>query len=383
MVKTLLRQAEQEEINFNLYIIAASFQKMDYRIKSKQISTLYLACLQEQTKFAYTKLPPKSVVPKAGDNNRDDSFIGYIPDLAKVAKTKIPNLQHAANLPQPIEIYNESTYMEFHLLLCELLSGYSTFLTKLSELQDSGKKEQLNLEAILDALWNVYTFGIYLRSMVRSSAIETHLQIIAPLLDVDPQKSWTPESEEDMEFSSLKPYSMRKGKILSPWESYRDWLRLMVHYFDAAKVLIDYAKRLGQQSPTCKPPAISITILSPPLPNNELLYWTTLLEDERFFPTMVGQPSGKDFVKFLKDLDGTSDSCQWFYDNLKKLRFSGKHHCEAYIASLLALLGHFGHSGHDFEEQLDKLSEPEIEQIKALLTELEASHVFMHHLNLC
>ena len=437
---------------FRLYVIAVSNQKMNTRMTNKHFSKPYYDCLVSQTTFARTKLP--SVIPKAGDRKLDKLFLEVIPDLAISATTKIPNLQRAANLPQSTEIYNESTYMEFHLLLIELLSKFRTSLEGLKALQCGIKSGERDLGVILRALRNVLACGHYLRMMVSGSTIETHLQTIADFLVVDPGKSWTPEpASEDLDdadvvdFQRLKPYSMRKGKPLSPWESYRDWLKLMVHYFDATEVLVTHVGTWNQQPETSD--ALSITILSPPLPDTKIMLpWTELLESDRFFPALPGESSGKDFVKFLTDCSNANnlrvkdiitvieflkqvpesgplappDSLAAFsqlvkrstplnhdvieeifgkispatskdsrpldlrtvvdllsnllkranfYTSLKQgplhcgSGFTGKYHCEAYIASLLALL---------YSEQ-----KPEI---KALLEKIKASHIFMHRLSL-
>jgi hypothetical protein len=298
MLKTLLSRLEESLENrehFLRYIIAVSFPKMKRRMDNKQYSAPYYACLQDLETFAFIKLP--FVVQKS---EHDSDFIQAIPFLAKYAVTKIPNLLQAANLSQPIEIYNESTYMEFHLLLCELLSKFKKSLESLKTLQSEKKCE---LEAILRRLRDVEVFAYYLRLMVRSSAIEIHLQTIANFLVVDDKKSWTPEPdseemlEEDTDFQPLKPYSTRKGKRLLPWESYRDWLRLMLHHFDAVDVLITHFTLPGNSPP----PKTSITILSPPYPEKKMLSWTKLLEDERFFPNLPEESSGKEFIEFLTD----------------------------------------------------------------------------------
>ena len=460
MLETILRQSQERPNDFILYVIAVSFQKMCHRMTNKQFSTPYKACLLrlKQKNFAFVELT------KTGDSDRDTSFIKAIPDLAKYATTKIPHLQRTANQPQPIEIYNECTYMEFHLLLCELLTKFSDSLNFLQKLTP-GESE---LENILCALDSVQILGHYLRTMVKSSAIEIHLQTIAPLLDVDTRKSWTPEPDSEevadvADFQRLKPFSIRKGKPLLPWESYRDWLRLMVHYFDAARVLTSYARSLPKQANT-----ISITILSPPAADKKMLSWTVLLETERFFPTVPGQLSGQDFVKFLKKCyDGVdlprndaireiiksakvlkeklesdllipdilteidalhqevTKNCtpvDWvdviseilalkdylprdrpakmqtivdmldalskdnlFYVSLKKGPLCsgegarGGYHCEAYIASLLHLSRPSASEQrvNDFEMRLP------VNNIQEVLEGIKASHVFMHHLNLC
>jgi hypothetical protein len=200
--------------------------------------------------------------------------------------------------PQQDGIYNDKTRNEFHLLLFELLSNYKAALAHLGDIQHDGK---FDLSEILKALGRVRTFGRYLRTMVRSSAIETHLESINSFLVVDTRKSWTePDDLDDADFSDfqgLKPCSMRKGKMLLPWESYRDWLILMVHYFDAADVIVQHIKQLNINR-VC----FSITIVTPTHPDKVFLPWSELLENEFLFPTVPGQSSGKEFVRFFSSM---------------------------------------------------------------------------------
>ena len=55
-----------------------------------------------------------------------------------------------------IEIYNENTYVEFHLLLCELLFRFKDSLERLHNLQ--GKSP--TVERILTHLTRVRVFGV-------------------------------------------------------------------------------------------------------------------------------------------------------------------------------------------------------------------------------
>ena len=466
MVKTLLGRSAKSKEDLDtlfLYAIAVSFQKMNTRMTDKRFSEPYYHCLLNRTTFPFIELPPT-----AGKTSHDKLFVRAIPILAKNTDTNISHLEHAASLPQPTEIYNESTYKEFHLLLCELLCKFRLSLAELVELHSDMKKcGQYDADMILKALRKVQVFGHYLRTMVSSSAIETHFQVISHFLVVDARKLWTPEETEDPDFPSfqrLKPFSLCKGKPLLPWESYRDWLKLMVHYFDAIQVL---ALHVASWEPKLRTPdTISITILTPPRPDNQMLSWTALLETERYFPTLPGQTSGKDFVKFLKTsynadtpvgedniatvsastqqlkeqlesgvpmdsltaIDkltqqvkkctsvGRHEVIQAIFDKLVALKsaqpqdqpaqirtiddmlatlakralfyarlrrgplcsgagFSGKHHCEAYIAALLALLHQLGQE--NFEKQLSMLSEEETKNMKAVLVGIRVSHIFI------
>lgn len=147
----------------------------------------------------------------------------------------------------------------------------------------------------------VHNYGYYLRMMARTTMMETHLQNIAPHLVVDTRKLWKSNSEEDphadtnlTDLQRLMPYSVRKRNPLLPWQSYRDWLMLMVHYFDAADILLNHLRK------SINPGAFSITLLSPPAPVKEMLPWTDLLKNEHFFPTLPNESSGEDFITFLK-----------------------------------------------------------------------------------
>jgi hypothetical protein len=457
MLKTLLGRVAESERHLNTfheYIIAVCFKKMAKRMENKEISVLYFHCLTNLTTSQLSNLKLPSEKQKADHGDRDLPFARDIPLLAKIAQTKIPNLQRAAE-QQPIEIYNENTCIEFHRLLCEFLKLFKDCLNKL------GRRTKGDLPGILEALKSFRIMGQFLRTMVRSSAIETHLRTIAPLLDVNIGKMWTPLHKEDddfADFQSLKPYSTRKGKPLSPWESYRDWLMLMVHYFDAADVLALHVKKLD-----LKTNGLSIKILVPPLPNKIMLPWEKLLENERLFPAQRGKPSGKEFADFLnktprKDriddaidsakvlqrklksndqqddmidalaqkVKGCSSNCDdvkeisekiltlkhsdlpepaaemetvmdmlnvlsergSFHKQLKRdpLRLGnnspGTYHCEAYIASLLALWDSSGEHASDIKERLNMQSEECISQIESVLDEIKARHAVMHHLNL-
>ena len=109
-----------------------------------------------------------------------------------------------------IEIYNESTYIKFHLLLCELLFRFKDSLERLRDLQ--GKSP--TVEELLENLIRVQVMGRYLKTMARSAAIETHLQSILNSLIVDINKLWMPPKPEEVDdtdfvdFQHFKPFSI-------------------------------------------------------------------------------------------------------------------------------------------------------------------------------
>jgi hypothetical protein len=382
-----------ERSDLLLYVIAASFEKMNHRITSRLVSKRYYECLSKE-------LPPFPFKESASDSpiDNDKPFIKIIPILVRRVKTKIPNLQHVASLPWPFHIYNENTYMEFHLLLIELLGLFKNSLNDLKVLQDQRKDNKMPFDVtkILKTLGMVLVYGRYLRTMAISSAIEAHFKAISFLLEVDEERSWpelmtNEEDADDLELRDLMPsFSLRKGKPLYPWESYRDWLRLMVHYFDATRVLASYCEKLSLRRTDSDESDnilnIPITILSLPRSEKVLLPWTELLQTERFFPTSGDQSPAKDYIKTLEsiyescNLDDITSKKLWFYKSLKdgSLRRGGKsigeYHCEAYIASLLVLLDH-----PKYVPDQNMLPD-DFNKMKALLDELKVSNAFMHRL---
>ena len=107
-----------------------------------------------------------------------------------------------------IKIYNENTYVEFHLLLCKLLYQFKDSLERLHNLQG----ESPTVERILMHLTRVWVLGHYLKTMARSAAIETHLQSISNILIVNTNKSWMPDSEfeevEDTDFVDFQCFKL-------------------------------------------------------------------------------------------------------------------------------------------------------------------------------
>ena len=135
---------------------------------------------------------------------------------------------------------------------------------------------------------------------------------------------------------------------------------LMIHYFDAAEVLGDFASKLKIEPDT----AISITILTPPLSNKWMLSWTELLENEHLFPVLPAVSSGRELIEFLNNSVKLLSNLAFFYQvkedgclSASGRGFAGTYHCEAYIASLLTS------SECDVKDFKEGLDMPDIEGI--------------------
>ena len=275
-----------------LYIVAASFPKMNHRMRSPRLSQHYFDCLtgMELKDFGFTE-PTHIGTVETNSENPDQALLDYLPGLARV--TKIDNLLVA--MTEGTEIYNKDTYLEFHNLLCELLRNFRQSLDNLITLSTEKNPIATNIR---DQLKIVLSFGRSLRAVVTGAAIEKHLKAVADLLEVDNGNSWVVGDEEgDAEFDALKPYSTYRGKPLLPWQSYKNWLKLMIVYFDAESILRHHLSSHPR-------PNLDIQILAPCLPDQEakMLTWKKLLLHKTYFPELpndTGQPSAEDLITFL------------------------------------------------------------------------------------
>jgi hypothetical protein len=131
-------------------------------------------------------------------------------------------------------------------------------------------------------------------------------------------KFWlmTHESED------VKPYSTKShDKPLLPWESFHDWLRLMVHHFDAIHVLDSHLMSLNLPSPI----DIFIKIIYPSLLDEHMLPWKELLENEKYFPPIphtCNQPSAAEFITFLtlSTLDGNGNGVKELIEDINTIK---------------------------------------------------------------
>lgn len=315
MLKTLLGLStfRKDPHTLQLYIVAVSFPKMLHRLQSRRVSKYYFDCLNamelntfdfpEQPTHPPTPLHTHTAAPGSKDEDPDKMFLDSLPGLTK-ATTDISTLlaaRTAKSIGTPCEIYNKDTFRAFHNLLCEMLHKFLKSLIRLEEIsRRSIKNRSRDLDEIVNQLRVVSAMGRSLKAMVTGDVIEKHLKTIAHLLVVDDGKSWTVGAEEgDAEFDTLKAYSTYRGRPLLPWQSYKDWLRLMVIYFDAASILRNH---FLSHYPSDFDIKIEMKVLAPYLPSEDMLPWKDLLRHNTYFPELLddpGQPSVKELLTFL------------------------------------------------------------------------------------
>lgn len=292
------------------YVIATCYRKMKRRLNHATLSQPYLRSLVEAIGSPFCE-PPQ--MPSATDISYDRLFLTYIygfflEDTRFVGT--FPNIVEQAKLThkgEPFQLYSKDTHSEFHQLLLNFLALFRDSLDTLANLgvamDASNNNPHSNSKTSLD---NVLLYGLALQKLSKSSALQTHLQAIAPSLE-DHRRAHTLTStlnneqdgacnELDEELAAVQPYvTTDKGAMIPLWRSYRDWLRLIVVHFDAAHLLGRYFAEPPLQSQT-----ISFKILVAPYVDKILLPWNTLLTSPHF-PTGDQDATNEEIVQFLTD----------------------------------------------------------------------------------
>ena len=98
-----------------------------------------------------------------------------LPKLEHLLQIKVPQLLlaiPATGETSPIMAYNQDTYMEYHLILSNLLEKFQLALDVLYELKGPHKK------AFKDTMDGIVQVGDALQMMVGGSIIQVHLKVI-------------------------------------------------------------------------------------------------------------------------------------------------------------------------------------------------------------
>ena len=201
-----------------------------------------------------------------------------LPRLERLLQINVPQLLAipATEETSPITAYNQDTYMEYHLILSNLLEKFRLALDVLYELEDPHEK------AFNDTMDGIVQMGDALQTMVGGSIIEVHMKVITIahdkscriMRDVN-KETESKETEQDEELYKI-------SSMLLTWQAYSEWLKLMVVHFDAVHILISFQERV--QKP------ITIKVISTPQPDKSLMPWKKLLENERTSPISSSPP---------------------------------------------------------------------------------------------
>jgi hypothetical protein len=304
-----LLESRSDDLNNQLarlykYILSMCCRKMHHRFQSAS-SQHYLQSLKQVKEFAFNPQPvgetstnktPRdsrlegfeiyndrrflmAIVVILEDTNSDRTPISFkFPHIFQMAQDVA-----SGSVEEPFELYTNTTCMEFHQLLLELLSYFQTIVLSLTTQSKKGS-QTFNKKAFKQDLNKGRGYGYALMRMARGRAFRMHMENIEHLLsDYTPDtEASVPEGEregkgelEDEEFEAIK---IDKNRSLS--ESYGAWLRLMVVHFDAIEILVSFVNEAGLSYET-----ISIKILVPPTTSPDVLPWSELFTNPNLFPT--------------------------------------------------------------------------------------------------
>ena len=190
--------------------------------------------------------------------------------------------------------YNKDTYIEFHLLLWELLNIFRKHLLLLEELPNS---EWHSSDKFYGIVWYVTAFGDALQAMAGGNIIKMHMNVIAAAHD-RPRRTML-VNEEMLDDDHQRDHDLFDITNTYPTsKAYYKWLKLMVVHFDAVRILITHMDKYKNSNAQ-----ISINVVITPNPDNTQLPWKELLSNERYFEKEpLGHPTTTIITEFFENL---------------------------------------------------------------------------------
>ena len=266
------------------YVVATCYPKMSYRLNHETLSLPLIEALQQiQTfKFDESKLEGQEEGTKSDIQFLTDFLanVSLITPIPKIKKITVPKDHRAFRL------YTQDTCAEFHALLIKVLLRFSSSLKKLRKYpKDLGAPTPTpSSQYIKDEVECAFIYGYALHRLTKGAALSMHLKSIAPLLmgfnlgekirmptpapgeqqeEPDEELEVVQQEEPDEELKAVQPFVHVDGIETPLWQSYLDWLRLMVAHFDATDIPLTYVTGQsfvhhyfypGISRPTCGPP---------------------------------------------------------------------------------------------------------------------------------
>lgn len=306
------------------YIITTCYPKMNRRFTQPHLSAPYLDSLNS---VPIAKIEFKTSEPKFSRYDRK-FFMQFLPFVWEaVVLTKIPNIRKqiteeaerlAGRGPEsgvemdgvhkPILFYTKDTYQEFHALLLELLAIFGESLRNLcdatSTSNDSGPGSSSSVNIHVSRV-KVVASG--LQMLTRGAVLETHLETIESSLREHRRVNTVSTSieeakeEQDEDLKAVQPRVTLSGTTLPLYMSYKEWLKLILIYFDAVDRLSRYVTGSIFQFND-----IDIEILISPPVSDTLLEWKELFAYPGIF-SAKNVPANENIDSILNYLRETTD----------------------------------------------------------------------------
>jgi hypothetical protein len=246
------------------YVVVACFRKILFRVNHR-ISKPYLNFLEETAKSASSSTFPrfqiitleKDLSYKKGSRSDTKLFTMILPRLLPVLQRdstyKFPRLEQAIQQLKcddeidPIKAYNEVTYIEYHLLLQELLRLFEKSLIGLENLENT----QWHSTQFDHIVWYVTTWGDALRAMAGGNIIKMHIKVLTAVREW-PRDIDIPVNDEILDDDCQRDHELYQIINTFPKsQAFHKWLKLIVVHFDAVRILITYMETFNRPKEGC------------------------------------------------------------------------------------------------------------------------------------
>ena len=300
------------------HVISNCYPKIKRRFGNKTLSKPYLKSLKQVSTFDVdiSKLDETS----RGVEHDRLFLVRFFLETSLKFQKKYPAISKQAERKGDagFQLYTKDTSADFHALLIFLLEGFKNTLEKLSKMRAAQKDSTPCSREFDKTVQLITTYGYALLRLSHGAALWMHLKTIAPLLQSNLEKLYfqaktpAPDGEQEHEEldADLKAVQFSVGDAVENplWQSYIDWLRLLMTHFDAVEVLVTFFT-----VPSCPYETVSVHIFSVQHGGKKLLPWRQLLQDSTIFPTQtirnplskqpVPQTSNKTMLEFLDSIN--------------------------------------------------------------------------------
>jgi hypothetical protein len=239
------------------YVITACFRKMYRRFTHERLSAPYLQSLKSVVKENIAFLQSE---PEISPTDLDRSFfLEFLPLLHHTILSRVPNLleiirkaKDPSELDGPVYFYTKDTCKEFHYIFMHLLDAFDK---SLAGLQVNSKKGAANSNDFRHYVIVLNLVGTVLQVLTKGTVLRIHLKTIESSLEEHRRREAPKKAEQDgkdgqdgdngqdegqdEDLQAVQPCALYADSIqpMALYESYREWLKLMLVHFDAIDVL--------------------------------------------------------------------------------------------------------------------------------------------------
>lgn len=276
------------------YVVATCFPKIFHRLNHR-LSKPYFATLKQVKIGELVEVPSHDFESESISQSQQTNDKLLLASLLLLdLSVDFPALTEQATRAEagkPYVLYTKNTCWEFHQLLVKLLESFKEAVEGLSTSRGKPAKREAGSPGFQEHLKKAISYGYALLRLAQGSAISKHLKNLSPSLtdhrrqgreiptmakeDSEAMDSTMTDDDQDMDLLHIQPDDQPQ----SVWKSYLEWLMLILAYFNAVEILVQFVG-----SPHHDALSISIKILISPRVGQDKLKWKELLKNPKYFP---------------------------------------------------------------------------------------------------